>query len=184
MARTIDWESLIGRRLRLKDLQVFATVAQLGSMAKAAQRLGVTQPAISKVIADLEHTLHVRLLDRAARGVEPTMYGHALLKRGNAAFDELKQGVLDIEFLADPTSGELRIGCSEAVAAANLPPMLHAFSRRYPRVALSVIDVPPPIFSPAALQDRKCDIILGRFENPLSHNPFADEMNVESLFVD
>src|SRR5262249_39290540 len=100
MARTsIDWESRIGRRLGLRDLHVFFTVVQRGSMAKAAQQLNVTQPAVSKAIGDLEHTLGVRLLDRRPQGVEPTIYGHALLKRGNAVFDELKQSIRDIEFL-------------------------------------------------------------------------------------
>jgi DNA-binding transcriptional LysR family regulator len=182
MARIIDWESWLGRRLRLQDLHVFFAVAKLGSMAKAAQQLGVTQPAVSKVIADLEHALDVRLLDRGRRGVEPTMYGRALLKRGNAAFDELKQGVLDIEFLADPTSGELRVGCSEAFAAANLPPIVHAFSRRHPRVALSVIDVPPPILDPSLLEERKCDLILGRLESSSFDKSFAEYVNVESLY--
>jgi DNA-binding transcriptional regulator YdaS (Cro superfamily) len=52
MAQKIDWESQIGRRLKLRDLHVFFTVTQCGSMAKAAQQLGVSQPAISEVIAD------------------------------------------------------------------------------------------------------------------------------------
>src|SRR5262245_22139202 len=72
MARKIDWESQIGRRLRLRDLHVFFTVVQRGSMAKAAAHLGVSQPAVSEVIADLEHALGVRLLDRNSQGVEPT----------------------------------------------------------------------------------------------------------------
>jgi DNA-binding transcriptional LysR family regulator len=184
MARSIDWERWIGRRLRLQDLHVLFTVVKLGSMAKAAQQLGVTQPAVSKVIADLEHTLEVRLLDRGRRGVEPTMYGKALLKRGTAAFDELRQGVMDIEFLTDPTSGELRIGCSDPFAAANLPPILYTFSRRYPRVGLSVIEIAPPISDPAALEDRKCDIILGRMEGRPAKSPFAEHVNVESIYED
>ncbi len=184
MARIIDWERWIGRRLRLQDLHVFFAVAKLGSMAKAAQQLGVTQPAVSKVIADLEHALDVRLLDRGRRGVEPTMYGRALLKRGNAAFDELKQGVMDIEFLADPTSGELRVGCTEAFAAANLPPIVYAFSRRHPGVALSVIDVPAPILDPSLLEERKCDLILGRLESSLFDKSVAEYVNVESLYED
>jgi len=93
MPRKIDWESRIGRRLRLRDLHVFYTVVQHGSMAKAAVQLGVSQPAVSEVIADLEHALGVRLLDRSSQGVEPTMYGDALLKRSIAVFDELKQGI-------------------------------------------------------------------------------------------
>ena len=93
--RIADWENWIGRHLRLRDLHVFATVAKEGSMARAAQRLGITQPAISKVVADLEYTLKIRLLDRGRRGVELTAYGRALLRHGNAAFDELKQSVMD-----------------------------------------------------------------------------------------
>jgi len=86
----MNWESQIGRRLKLRDLHVFSTVVQHGSMAKAARQLGVSHPAVSEVIADLERVLGVRLLDRSARGVEPTIYGDALLKRSVAVFDELK----------------------------------------------------------------------------------------------
>src|SRR5258708_20428481 len=95
MLTMIDWDAQIGRRLRLRDLHAFFTVVQHGSMAKAAVQLGVSQPAISKVIADLEHALGVRLLDRTRRGVEPTIYGQALLKRGLVAFDELTQSIKD-----------------------------------------------------------------------------------------
>src|SRR5262245_36125343 len=110
MARLTNWETQIGQRLRLRDLHVLFMVVQHGSMAKAAGELGISQPAVSDVIANLEHAIGVRLLDRGPQGVEPTKYGRALLKRSLAAFDELKQGIRDIEFLADPTKGELKIG--------------------------------------------------------------------------
>src|SRR5256714_15432231 len=135
MARKIDWESQIGRRLRLRDLHVFHTVVHQRSMAKAAVQLGVTQPAVSEVIADLEHALGVRLLDRSPQGVEPTMYGNALLKRSIAVFDELKQSVRDIEHLADPTSGKVRIGCTESMSSM-FPSMMEKFCLDHPRVVL------------------------------------------------
>jgi DNA-binding transcriptional LysR family regulator len=106
----------ISRRLRFRDLQVFFSVVQCGSMAKAANELGVTQPAVSEVVAGLEHAFGARLFDRSPQGVEPTIYGRALLKRGVAAFDELEQCIRDIEFLADPTKGEVRIGCPDSLA--------------------------------------------------------------------
>lgn len=182
--RIADWENWLGRHLRLRDLHVFATVAKEGSMARAAQRLGITQPAVSKVIADLEYTLKARLLDRGSRGVELTAYGRALLRRGTAAFDELKQSVMDIDFLSDPASGELRIGCSEAIADANLPPILLDFSRRYPRVSLTVIEVPPPVRNLAALYDRSCDIILVRLETSASDHRLGEDAKVEALVED
>src|SRR4051795_7351880 len=100
----------IGRRMKLHDLNVLMAVVQAGSMSKAAIILNTTQSAISRSIADLEHTIGARLLDRNAQGVEPTQYGCALLKRSTVVFDELKQGVQEIEFLSDPGSGELRVG--------------------------------------------------------------------------
>ena len=94
MAQRIDWDSQLGRRLRLRDLHVLMTVARLGSMAKAAAELGVSQPAVSEVIADLETALGVRLLDRTPQGAQPTPYGAVLIARAAAAFDELRQGGL------------------------------------------------------------------------------------------
>ena len=141
MARKIDWESQIGRRLKLRDLHVFSTVAERGSMAKAAQQLGVSQPAVSEVIADLEHALGVRLFDRHTQGIEPTIFGDALLKRSDAVFDELKQSIRDIEFLADPTVGEVRIGCTESIWTTIFPEIILRFSQQYPRVTVHVDDV-------------------------------------------
>jgi DNA-binding transcriptional LysR family regulator len=184
MLRKIDWESQIGRRLRLRDLHVFFTVVQCGSMAKAAVQLGVSQPAISEVIADLEHSLGVRLLDRSPQGVEPTMYGNALLKRSVAAFDELKQSIRDIGILADPTSGELKIGCSEAIAATVLPRLMQRFLEKYPRVALHVDNVPFPAIKFPGLRERKFDLILARLRIPPPVDHVMDDVNVECLFDD
>src|SRR5689334_15310197 len=128
MARLVQWEQQIGRRLRLRDLFVFFTVVEHGSMAKAAASLGVSTPSVSEAIAGLEHALGVRLLDRTPQGVVTTAYGDALLTRGRAAFDELRLGIRDIEFIADPDAGELRIGCPESLAAGFLVPVLERFS--------------------------------------------------------
>ena len=131
--------------MRLRDLRVFFAVVQSGSLAKAAVQLRVSQPAVSQVIADLEHALGVRLFDRSRRGVEPTVYARALLTRGRAAFDELRQGMRDIGFLADPTSGELTIGFTVSVAATVLPHMIERFAEKYPRVTMNVnLCHPPP----------------------------------------
>src|SRR5262245_58320487 len=101
---------------------------QSGSLTKAAEHLRVSHPAVSQVIADLEHALGVKLFDRSSRGVEPTLYARALLARGRAAFDELRQGVRDIEFLADPTAGELTIGYIQPIADTVLPQIVDHFS--------------------------------------------------------
>jgi DNA-binding transcriptional LysR family regulator len=181
MPRKIDWESQIGRRLKLRDLHAFFTAVQRGSMSKAAQQLGVSQPAVSEAIADLEYALGVRLLDRRPQGVEPTMYGSALLRRSAAVFDELKQSIRDIEFLADPTAGELKIGCPEAIAAI-LPPILESFSRQYPRVVLHVDPVNTATLELPGLRERKFDLVVALLLAP--YDGRGDDLNVEALFDD
>jgi DNA-binding transcriptional LysR family regulator len=184
MARRIDWESQIGRRLKLRDLHVFCTVAQCGSMAKAAQQLGVSQPAISEIIADLEHALRVRLLDRQPQGVEPTMYGNAVLKRSIAVFDELKQSIRDVEFMADPATGELRIGCVESLSATLVPQVLLRFSQQYPRVVVHVDGLTAPAIDLVGLRNRKYDCTLVRWMTSLCEESIPDDINAELLFDD
>src|SRR5947209_5327179 len=113
----MQWVDRVGRRLKLRDLHILLAVVQHGTMAKAAAELAVSQPAVSKAIADMEHALGFRLLDRGRNGIEPTIYGSALVKRGRTIFDELKKGLEELTFLADPTVGDLRIASTESLAA-------------------------------------------------------------------
>src|SRR5678816_732429 len=102
-----DFERRISNRVKLRDLHILSAVAQLGSMAKAASHLAITQPTVSQAIADLEHAVGVRLLDRGPHGVAVTVYGQTLLRRASEAFDALKQGMRDIEFIAAPGAGDV-----------------------------------------------------------------------------
>jgi len=110
------------RRLKLRDLDILMAAIETGSMGKAARRLDISQPAVSKAVVELEDALGVQLLDRSRRGVVPTPYGLALGKRSVAIFNDLRQGVQDIDFLADPTKGEVRIGATEPIATAIVLP--------------------------------------------------------------
>jgi DNA-binding transcriptional LysR family regulator len=182
MARTVNWESRIGRRLRLRDLHVFFAVAQAGAMAKAAAQLGITQPSVSKAVGDLEAALGVRLFDRSPQGVEPTIYGSALLKCGTAVFDELRLGIRNIEFLSDPTVGELRIGSSESLCAAILSPIIHQFLQQYPGVVLEVDTTHSGMFA-SKLRERSLDLALTQLSGP-AHNDTFEDLNLETLLDD
>jgi DNA-binding transcriptional LysR family regulator len=160
MALIMDWdEQRLGRSLKLRDLYVLATVARCGSMGKAAAQLSVSQPAISKTIADMEYALGVRLLDRNPRGVEPTIYARALLDRGHVAFDELKQAVAHIKFLANPTTGALRVGSTIAIATGFLPAVLDRLTRRYPRIVFH-LSAGEAATTYHALEERRVDLVI------------------------
>jgi len=164
----MDWADRIGRRVKLRDFHILLAVAQSGSMARAAGKLAVSHPVVSKAISDLERTLGVRLFDRSAHGVEPTLYGRALLNCGAAVFDEISQGLKQIEFLADPTSGELRVGCSEVMAAGLLPAIAERFSRDYPQVVLHLLHSNIAALQYSDLRNRDVELLLGRIQTPFA----------------
>jgi DNA-binding transcriptional LysR family regulator len=174
----MHWSDRVGRRLKPRDLHVFLAVAEHGNMAKAADRLAISRPVVSKTIADLERTLGVRLLDRSPQGIEPTLFGRALIRRSAAVFDELRQSVKEIEFLADPTAGELCIGCGEALAAGFVPAVIDRLSRSYPRVLFQVELGTPATLQLRELRERKVELVVTRM---LGAAPEPD-MNVQILF--
>src|SRR5262245_3165738 len=184
MARKLDADSQIGRRLRLRDLHLFFTVVQCGSMAKAAMQLGMSQPAVSAIVANLERTLGVRLFDRQPQGVVPTPYGEALLRRGTAAFDELKQGIRDIEGLADPSAGEVRIGCPESIAASILPAIIEHAVQRHPGIVVHVTQVSTATLDFRELRARKFDLVIARIAASLDGPSIGEDLLVEKLFDD
>jgi DNA-binding transcriptional LysR family regulator len=135
----MEWDQRIGRRLKLRDLNILLAVTEAGSMARAATRLAISQPAVSRAVADMEQTLGVKLFDRSPQGIEPTRYGQALLRRSIAIFDELKQGVEDLAYLADPTTGELRIGSNPGVAEGIVLAVIERLSHQYPRLVFQIV---------------------------------------------
>jgi DNA-binding transcriptional LysR family regulator len=184
MPGAIHWEEQIGRRVKLRDLFVFFTVVDCGSMAKAAGKLGVSTPSVSAVIAGLEHVLKVRLLDRSPQGVVMTAYGQALLARGRSAFDELRQGIKEIEFIGDPQAGELRIGSPESITAGLLLPILQKLSSAYPRIRYQVRQVQQPTVEYPELRERKVDLVLARWgEDPLKEDS-SEPLDTDVLLDD
>ena len=169
----------IGRRMKLHDLHVLMAVVQAGSMNKAATLLNTGQSAISRSIAELERTVGVRLVDRNPQGVEPTQYGRALLDGGAAAFDDLRRAVKTIEFLADPTAGEVRIGSSALLAASFVSALVDRLSQRYPGIVFHLVTGHVEALH-RELTGRNVDLLIVR-----RFGPIADErLDFEFLFDD
>lgn len=168
----------IGRRMRLRDMHIIKVVAEHGSMARAAEDLGLSQPAISKVIADLEKDLGVALFERSSRGAVLTEPGRVLLQRGINMIDELKQGLEEIDNLTDPSAGEVRIGIVEAWLPF-VASVVQRSTRRFGRITFTVKvgDVDTLLQS---LRDRALDLVVSR---EVLVNEHAD-LYAEHLFQD
>jgi DNA-binding transcriptional LysR family regulator len=169
----------VGRQLKLKDLHTFRAVVQHRSMAKAAAELALTPPAITKVIGDMERLFGVRLLERTPKGVAPTAYGEALLKGAANLFDDLKQTVEQIESLADPAIGEVRIGAIDPQHGSLLPVVIDQLSRQYPKMVFHVTHGNSPDELRSALRARAIDVFITR----LTLEP-EEDIEKEKLFDD
>jgi DNA-binding transcriptional LysR family regulator len=169
----------IQRRISLHDLRVLVAVVQAGSMGRAARRLATSQPAVSRSISDLEHALGVRLLDRGRQGVEPTSYGRALVARGLAIFDELAQGIGEIQFLSDPTAGQLRIAASIAVSVGLVATVIDRLSALHPRLTFEMLST-DTTSAFQALATRQVDLLVAHLVAPLAD----DGMQADVLFDD
>jgi DNA-binding transcriptional LysR family regulator len=169
----------IGRRLRLRDLNMLMIVVRERSISKAAAQLAVSQPVVSKTIADMEHMLGVPLLDRNRRGVEPTIYGQALIRRGFVVFDELRQSVKDIENLLDPTVSEARIGSTQTLTMGIVPAIIETLIRQQPRSSFHVVEG-DLVSLQRELRDRTVELVIGRAPTPV----VDEDMQSEILFDD
>jgi DNA-binding transcriptional LysR family regulator len=165
--------------MKLHDLHVFLAVVQAGSMNKAARQLNTGQSAISRSISELEQTIGVRLLDRNPQGVEPTQYGRALLSGGVAAFDDLRRALKTIEFLADPTAGEVRIGSSALLGASFVSALVDQLSRRHPGIVFHLLTGHVPALH-RELVERNVDLLIVRRFGPIAD----DRLDFEFLFED
>jgi len=120
------------------NLQAFIAVAETASFSGAAERLHLTQPAVSKRVAALEEELNSRLFDRIGRHVDLTEAGRALLPRARAILDAVEDSRRAVSNLAGTVEGPLVFATSHHIGLHRLPPVLRAYSSAYPRVELDL----------------------------------------------
>ena len=121
-----------------QNLKAFITVANSGSFSESAEQLHLTQSAISKRIAQLEHQIGKKLFDRIARQVTLTEAGTELLPRALRILQEYENALQAINDLSGEASGTLRLAISHHLGLHRLPPVLKQFAQQYPKVTLDI----------------------------------------------
>lgn len=124
--------------LDLDQLHTFVRVVECGSFSRAAQRLGITQPAVSLRLRQLENRLGVTLLERVGRQVRPTAAGAELLVHAARIEDAVAVAVDSLAHYAEGTAGRVRLGTGETACVYLLPPVLRALRGRFPALDLIV----------------------------------------------
>src|SRR5262245_63636981 len=125
-------------RMDLRQLEIFARVAEFGSFSKAAESLHLTQPTVSEHIRTLEDELGVRLLDRLGRGATVTRAGQLLLTYATRMLALQREARQALDSFQGKMSGELLVGASTIPGEYVLPPLIGRFKEKYPEIATTL----------------------------------------------
>jgi LysR family pca operon transcriptional activator len=155
----------IDQRIKFRHLQCFLEVARQGSVVKAADILGITQPAVSKTLKELEETLDVSLFDRSTRGARLTPFGDVFLRHAGASVAALRQGVDGIAQVRNRGGATITLGALPTVSAGLIPTAILAYKKRAVGTTVCVITGDNATLL-AALRVGEVDLVVGRLAEP------------------
>jgi DNA-binding transcriptional LysR family regulator len=166
-------------RLKTRHLLLLLHLYEQRSVLRAAEAANMTQPAASKLLAEMESLLGVPLFERHARGVEPTWYGQVLIRRARFALSEIGRAHDEIAAMRNGRMGQAAIGTVVNPGTNLIPQAIAAVKRDFPDILIKVdMDYSRPLV--AKLLDGQLDIVIGRIMGPegagdLDFEPLADE---------
>ena len=168
----------------LSSYKVFFEVAKSGNISKAAKKLYISQPAISKSIVKLEEHLGVKLFSRNSRGVHLTAEGEILFSHVSEAFEYIDRGEDELKRLREFNIGHLRIGVSNTLCRYILIPYLKEFLIKYRHMRIT-IEIQATAKTIQKLEQKKLDLgLVGMGSLPLKHGlKFSTVMEIEDVFV-
>jgi DNA-binding transcriptional LysR family regulator len=176
-------ERWITRKFRLRHVELIAELHDCRSILKAARRLNLTQPTVTKALRDVESTLGVRLFERSNRGLEPTAYGEIFTRHAKIVLAQLRHAAEELESLRAGYSGKVTVGTLLAAAASILPDAIAMLKKQRPAVAISVVVGTYDILMPALLAG-DLDMVLGRLpEEGRSRALVYEEFYAEPICV-
>ncbi len=166
-------------RLKLRQLRLLVVVGQHGSIQNAARDLGISQPAATKMIQDLELDFEVKLFERTNRGVVPTVFGAALIRHGKLIFAQVSNAAQELDDLSEGNSGRVVVGTLLAASPRLLPIAVERLLEDRPKVAIKIIEGTNEVLMPALLSG-EIDMVVGRLpshrhRSKITQEKFFDE---------
>jgi LysR family hydrogen peroxide-inducible transcriptional activator len=169
--------------MELQQLRYFCAIADTGSFTRAARQTHVSQPSLSQQIRKLEDELGVRLIDRLGRNVQLTELGRSFLPRARAVLRDLEAARSDVVERKASISGPIAVGVIPTIAPYFLPPILAAFTRKYPEARVTVVEETTPLLL-EKLRAGAMDVAIAAL--PLqarSHEFQSYPLKIEKLFA-
>ena len=148
-------------RVAIRQLRLVATISDVGSMVRAGEAVGISQPGVTKAVRELEKDLGVPLFERSNRGVTPTIYGEALVSHARRVLAQLEHAADEIADLAHGAGGRVKVGTLLAASAWLLPMAIARLRCRRPRVVVEVVEGTSDWLQPMLLRG-DLDMVVGR----------------------
>ena len=166
-------------RLKLRQLRLLVAVGRHGNIQNAARELGISQPAATKMIQDLEVDFEVKLFNRTNRGVIPTIFGDTLIRHGKLIFAQVSSAAQELDDLSEGNSGRVVVGTLLAASPSLLPNAIELLLTDRPKVAIKIHEGTNEILMPALLSG-EIDMVVGR----LPSRRYREKIMREKLFDD
>jgi DNA-binding transcriptional LysR family regulator len=166
-------------RLKLRQLRLLVAVGLHGNIQNAARALGISQPAATKMIQDLELDFEVKLFDRTNRGVVPTVFGETLIRHGKLIFAQVSQAAQELDDLNEGNAGRVVVGTLLAASTSLLPAAIDILLAERPNVAIKISEGTNEVLMPGLLSG-EIDMVVGR----LPSHRHRDKIRQEKLLED
>ncbi|MEL6809541.1 MAG: LysR substrate-binding domain-containing protein [Pseudomonadota bacterium] len=166
-------------RLKLRQLRLLVAVGVHGNIQNAARELGISQPAATKMIQDLELDFEVKLFNRTNRGVVPTVSGESLIRHGKLIFAQISNAAQELDDLNEGNAGRVVVGTLLAASTSLLPRAIDILLAERPNVAVKITEGTNEVLMPGLLSG-EIDMVVGR----LPAHRHRDKIRQEKLFED
>ncbi len=166
-------------RLKLRQLRLLVAVGLHGNIQNAARELGISQPAATKMIQDLELDFEVKLFNRTNRGVVPTIFGETMIRHGKLIFAQVSNAAQELDDLNEGNSGRVVVGTLLAASTYLLPAAIDILLSERPKVAVKISEGTNEVLMPGLLSG-EIDMVVGR----LPSHRHRDKIRQEKLFED
>jgi len=170
---------LLRNRLKIRQLLLLSALGELGNLRRSAARLGMTQPAATKLLHDLESALGVQLFERSRNGMTPTLYGETMIRYAQTLLADLDAVCAEVDALSDGATGTIAAGIMTSTISEVLPHAIQAMLAQHPHVRVSLMEGTHAMLM-GALKRGELDMVLGRVMGGAE----MDDVDLELLYED
>lgn len=170
-----EFERNIVSRIKIKHLKLLVTVSEQGNIVRAAQELNMAQPAVTKIIRDMETAFGLELFERSSRGVSLTLYGEVFIRHAKLILTQVRHVSEELSTLQDGLAGHVTIGTLITASLTLLPKVLVRLREQRPNLSVTLQEGTNDRLLPALIRG-EVDLVVGRLPEHQEYDSLASEV--------